>query len=66
MKIKLYAANPQTWPKGRLNEVRLYAITESDLAAQQAVDDAVAMQDVSEAAGGLYLHPDLHSGLNIK
>ena len=45
MTIKLYAANPQTWPKGRINAARLDATTESELAAQQASDDEVTMRD---------------------
>ncbi len=51
MKIKLDLANPQTWPKGRINEARLDATTESELGAQQAVDDANALQDAAKYAG---------------
>ena len=49
MKIKLDPANPQTWPKGRINNTRLDATTESELAAQQASDDEAAMEDALEA-----------------
>jgi putative transcriptional regulator len=50
MKIKLDPANPKTWPKGRINAARLDAQTEPDLAAQQASDDARAMQDAAKYA----------------
>ena len=50
MKIKLDPANPQTWPKGRINAARLDATTESELAAQQASDDSAAMQDAAKYA----------------
>ena len=47
MKIKLDPANPHTWPKGRINAARLDATTESELAAQQASDDANILQGAS-------------------
>ena len=50
MKIKLDSANPQTWPKGRINEARLDATTESELEAQQSSDDNTAMQDAAKYA----------------
>ena len=50
MKIELDPANPQTWPKGRINEARLDATTETQLAAQQASDDSAAMQDAAKYA----------------
>ena len=49
MKIKLDPANPQTWPKGRINLAGFDATTESQLAAQQASDDN-AMQDAAKYA----------------
>ena len=45
MKLTLDPANPETWPKGRINAERLDATTESELAAQQASDDESAEQD---------------------
>ena len=50
MKIKLYAANPQTWPMGRINAARFDATTESQLVAQQASDDPSTMQDAAKYA----------------
>ena len=44
MKMTVDPANPQTWPKGRINAERFDATTESELAAQQARDDETAMQ----------------------
>ncbi|WP_373070251.1 helix-turn-helix domain-containing protein [Gemmatimonas sp.] len=41
-------ANPRTWPKGRVDAMRLDATTQRDLAAQQASDDASAMQDAAK------------------
>lgn len=52
MKIKLDPANPKTWPKGRINEARMDAITESELAAQQTVDEANETQVANQAAQG--------------
>ena len=52
MKIKLDPTNPQTWPKGRINAARVDSTTQSELAAQQAVDDANATQDTDQAAQG--------------
>ena len=49
MKIKLDPANPQTWPKGRVNAERLDATTECELSAQQASDDAIAMENLANA-----------------
>ena len=50
MKIRLDPTNPQAWPKGQINAARLDAQTEADLAAQQASDDASAMQDAAKYA----------------
>ena len=50
MRIKLDQANPQTWPTGQINAERFDAITESQLAAQQASDDSAAMQDAAKYA----------------
>ena len=50
MKIKLDVAKPKTWPKGRVNPARLDDTTETELAAQQASDDASAMQDAAKYA----------------
>ena len=50
MKIKLDPAHHKTWPKGRVNAARLDATTEAELAAQQASDDASAMQDAAKYA----------------
>ena len=50
MKIKLDPANPKGWSKGRINAARLDATTEAELAAQQASDDASAMQDAAKYA----------------
>ena len=50
MKIKLDPTNPKTWPKGRINAARLNATTEAELTAQQASDDASAMQDAAKYA----------------
>ena len=52
MKIKLDPTNPQTWPEGRVNTVRLDATTESELAAQQASDDDIAMRDLTKTKEG--------------
>lgn len=52
MKIKLDPTNPQTWPEGRVNSVRLDATTESELAAQQASDDDIAMRDLTKTKEG--------------
>lgn len=54
MKITLDPANPQTWPKTRVDTARLDATTESELAAQQASDDEVAMHDALNAIDSLY------------
>ena len=50
MKMIIDPANPRTWPKGRVDAVRLDATTETELAAQQASDDASAMQDAARYA----------------
>jgi putative transcriptional regulator len=50
MKIKLDPAKPQTWPKGRINAAPLDTTTESQLAVQQASDNASAMQDAAKYA----------------
>ena len=42
MKMTVDPANPQIWPKGRINAERFDATTESELAAQQADDDIAA------------------------
>ena len=51
MKIELDPAKLETWPKGLINAARLDAQTEADLVAQQARDDATAMQDALQNAG---------------
>jgi putative transcriptional regulator len=57
MKITLDPAYPQTWPKGRVDTARLDATTESELGAQQAVDDANALQDAAKHAGVIRQSP---------
>lgn len=52
MKITLDPANPQTWPKGRINEALLDATTEIESAAQQTVDEANERQEANQAAQG--------------
>ena len=50
MKIKLDQAKPNTWPAGRINAELLDSTTEAELAAQQASDDVIAMQDSAKFA----------------
>ena len=49
MKITADPANPQTWPTGRVNTEWLDATTESELAANQASDDARAEHDATKS-----------------
>ena len=60
MKIELDPANPENWPKGRINAARLDATTESELAAQQASNDEVAMRKAAGAVKGMHLRFDDH------
>jgi len=50
MKMTVDPENLQTWSKGRVNALRLDAVTASELAAQQASDHARAMQDAARYA----------------
>lgn len=48
--VKVDLSQPSRLPKGRVNHRKLDATTEADLAAQQKVDDAEAMQDAARFA----------------
>lgn len=50
VRVKVDLSQPITLPKGRVNRRLLDATTEDDLALQQKVDDAEAMQDVAKFA----------------
>jgi putative transcriptional regulator len=49
-RVKLNPAAPATWPAGRIDETRLDATTERDLARQQLADDAEFMRDAARFA----------------
>ena len=53
MKLTLDPSNPQAWPSGQINAEQLDATREAELAAQQASDDAGAMDDAAEYARGV-------------
>ena len=60
MKTSFDPANPQTWPKGRVNLARMDTTTESELAAQQASDDDSAARDAAEDVNGSLIRSDHH------
>lgn len=47
VRVSVDFKKPSTLPKGRVDPARLDATTDADLAAQEAEDDAEAMQDVA-------------------
>lgn len=53
MKLTLDPSNPQAWPRGQINVEQLDATTEAELAAQQASDDAGAIDGATEYARGV-------------
>ena len=59
MKLTLDPANPETWPKGRIDAERLDATTEAELAAQQASDDNAA-RDAAKTVAANYSVTDDH------
>jgi ribosome-binding protein aMBF1 (putative translation factor) len=46
VRVKVDPSNPDSWPAGQVDWARVDAITEEDIARQQAEDDAEAMQEV--------------------
>jgi putative transcriptional regulator len=50
VRVKVDLNRPASLPKGRVNRRLLDAATEHDLAAQQQLDDAEAMQDTAKFA----------------
>ena len=50
MKLTLDPSNPQASTGGQINAEQIDATTETELAAQQASDDASAMQDAEKYA----------------
>jgi len=49
-RVRIDPDDPRSMPEGRVDHAVLDATTESDIAAQQAQDDAEAMQDVARYA----------------
>ena len=49
VRIKIDPLNP-VFPKGRINRRKLDAMTDSEIAAQQAEDDVAALQDSAKFA----------------
>ncbi len=50
MKMRRVKIDPTDMPEGRIDERRVDATTEEDIARQQEVDDAEAMQDATRFA----------------
>jgi len=50
VRVKVDLSRPEQLPRGRVNPEMLDATTEQDLAVQQEIDDAEAMQDAAKYA----------------